>query len=110
MLILASYVPPHLREQAHHRAAQILQDGAQRTALAEGLRLRAACEAKRAGAQPLVESAEEPMASREHRDIDFDFDFDTEVARIQQLCDAFHSPAAEAFALEHRLEHRLDQA
>ncbi|WP_234433886.1 MAB_1171c family putative transporter [Streptomyces rimosus] len=101
-LILASYAPPHLREEADHRAAQATPDGERRTTLAEAFWLRTACEAKRAGARPVTDCAEEPTAPSEH--LDFDFDFDTEVARIRQLCEAYHSPAAEAFALENRLE------
>ncbi|MEU6965607.1 MAB_1171c family putative transporter [Streptomyces chrestomyceticus] len=98
MLILACYVPLRLRQQAHSRAAQVLQDEQARTALAQALWLRAACEAKRAGTQPSAHSVDEPTAHPEH----FAFDFDFEVARLQQLCDAYNSPTAEAFAREHR--------
>ncbi|WP_030373345.1 MAB_1171c family putative transporter [Streptomyces rimosus] len=101
ILILACYIPPQLREQAHGRAAQVLQDEDGRTALAQALWLRAACEAKRAGTQPSAHSVEEPTAHPEHLAFDFAF----EVARIQRLCDAYNSPTAEAFAREHRLEH-----
>ncbi|MEN2422817.1 MAB_1171c family putative transporter [Streptomyces rimosus] len=99
-LVLACYIPPQLRERAHSRAAQVLQDEEGRTALAQALWLRAACEAKRAGIQPCAHSVEEPTAHPEHLDFDFDF----EVARIQQLCDAYNSPIAKAFAREYRLE------
>ncbi|MFF4608036.1 MAB_1171c family putative transporter [Streptomyces sp. NPDC001339] len=126
-LILASYAPPHLREQADRRAAQAVPDGEHRTTLAEALWLRAACEAKHAGARPLIDSADERPVSPEHphsdsdshpeshpdadshpeshSNSDFNFDFDIEVARLRQLCEAYHSPTAEAFATEHRLEH-----
>ncbi|MEU7229354.1 MAB_1171c family putative transporter [Streptomyces chrestomyceticus] len=101
-LVLASYASPQLREQAHHRAAQVLRDGERRTALAEALWLRAACEAKLAGAQPLDDSAERLTVLSEHSDLSFDFD--TEVAWVRQLCEAFHSPTADAFAWEQQLE------
>ncbi|MFI2239399.1 MAB_1171c family putative transporter [Streptomyces chrestomyceticus] len=101
MLVLACYAPPQLHEQAHSRAAQVLQDEEGRAALAQALWLRAACEAKHAGAQPSAHSVEERTAHPEH----LAFDFGSEVARVQQLCDAYNSPTAEAFAREHRLEH-----
>ena len=89
VLVLSSYVPEHVREQAERTAELCGVQGDRRTALAEAIWLRTACAAKLDGAAIVRGPERQPAPSSTMA-----LDFDAEVARLLVLSEAYHSAAA----------------
>lgn len=98
-LVLAPHAPEELRERALATAERSGLPAERRAALAEALWLRAAREARLAGRMPAARAGGADLVFEAAPAPASDFaDFAAETRRLRRLADAYHSPAADAFA------------
>ncbi|MDH6137632.1 hypothetical protein P3T37_007065 [Kitasatospora sp. MAA4] len=97
-LVLALHAPEELRERARHAAERTGLRGEELAASAEAYWLRAAREARLAGHAPAGRTPDEPPVPTAGSSF-AELDFASETRRLLRLAEAYHSPAAEAFAL-----------